>query len=209
MHFNSDVKVKHLILSVSLITGLNACGSETSAPGPTASPLANPAVPAFESQVAAGADLYATNCATCHGVNLEGSTLGPLLSGRTFVQRWGTQTPALLLGNIQSNMPPGGNESISTEDYINIVAHILSVNGVDTVSDALAATTDFEIADNISQIVAQRRRAEPPAAQGLTVVGNTEDFVAFEPLTQEMLRNPDPADWPMHRRNFYAHSYSR
>ena len=28
------------------------------------------------------------------------------------------------------------------------------------------------------------------------------------PLTDAMLRDPSPNDWPMHRRNYYAHSYS-
>ena len=117
----------------------------------------------FDNQVTDGAELYASNCATCHGTNLEGSTLGPLLSGYTFIQRWGTQTPALLLGNIQANMPPGGNENISNSDYLNIVAHILNVNGIDEINEAITATSDFQIADNISQVVAQRDRSEPPA----------------------------------------------
>jgi hypothetical protein len=38
-----------------------------------------------------------------------------------------------LLGNIQANMPPGGNESITEGDYLNIVAHMLQVNGVSSV----------------------------------------------------------------------------
>ena len=209
MHFNLIEKKRHLVLSGFLILGLSACGDERTTPEPivAAAPEVESAL-SFESQAAAGADSYATNCAACHGANLEGTTLGPLLSGFSFVQRWGTQTPALLLGNIQSNMPPGGNENISDEDFLNIVAHILSVNGVDSISDALTASSDFEIADNISRIIAQRQRPEPPAPQGLTVAGNTEEFVEFVPLTQEMLRDPDPADWPMHRRNFYGHSYS-
>jgi alcohol dehydrogenase (cytochrome c) len=39
----------------------------------------------------------------------------------------------------------------------------------------------------------------------LTVADLMRDFV---PVTDEMLRNPDPADWPMMRGNYYAHSYS-
>ncbi|MBE06916.1 MAG: hypothetical protein CMO37_06430, partial [Verrucomicrobiaceae bacterium] len=138
-----DIRRPDLALLLSL--GLAACGSES--PSSVSTTQSAAPVVTFASQVEAGAEAYATNCAICHGANLEGSTLGPLLSGFSWVRRWGTQTPTLLLGNIQANMPPGGNENISTEDYINIVAHILSVNGVDTVSDALAATTDFEIAD--------------------------------------------------------------
>jgi alcohol dehydrogenase (cytochrome c) len=159
----------------------------------------------FNSQAETGADAFASNCAACHGANLEGTTLGPILSGNSFVQRWGTQTPALLLNNIQANMPPGGNDGISDEDYTNIVAHILSSNGVDAVTEALTASTDFEIADNISQVVARRSRPEPEPPQGVTVAGTIENFT---PVTDAMLENPDPADWPMHRRNYYGHSYS-
>ena len=199
-----DVTRPGLALLLSL--GLAACGGESSTSVSTTQSAAP--VVTFASQVEAGAEAYATNCAICHGANLEGSTLGPLLSGFSWVRRWGTQTPTLLLGNIQANMPPGGNESITEEDYLNIVAHMLQVNGVDGITEALSASSDFVIEDNISRMVAQRNRSEPPAPEGLTVNGNTEDFIPFIPLTDAMLRDPDPADWPMMRRNFYAHSYS-
>ena len=199
-----DVTRPGLALLLSL--GLAACGGESSTSGSTTQSAAP--VVTFASQVEAGAEAYATNCAICHGANLEGSTLGPLLSGFSWVRRWGTQTPTLLLGNIQANMPPGGNESITEEDYLNIVAHMLQVNGVDGITEALSASSDFFIEDNISRMVAQRNRPVPPAPEGLTVNGNTEDFIPFIPLTDAMLRDPNPADWPMMRRNFYAHSYS-
>ena len=199
-----DVTRPGLALLLSL--GLAACGGESSTSVSTTQSAAP--VVTFASQVEAGAEAYSTNCAICHGANLEGSTLGPLLSGFSWVRRWGTQTPTLLLGNIQANMPPGGNESITEEDYLNIVAHMLQVNGVDGVTEALTASSDFVIEDSISRMVAQRNRPVPPAPEGLTVNGNTEDFIPFIPLTDAMLRDPDPADWPMMRRNFYAHSYS-
>ena len=199
-----DIRRPGLALLLSL--GLAACGGESSTSVSTTQSAAP--VVTFASQVEAGAEAYSTNCAICHGANLEGSTLGPLLSGFSWVRRWGTQTPTLLLGNIQANMPPGGNESITEEDYLNIVAHMLQVNGVDGVTEALTASSDFVIEDSISRMVAQRNRPVPPAPEGLTVNGNTEDFIPFIPLTDAMLRDPNPADWPMMRRNFYAHSYS-
>ena len=199
-----DIRTPGLALLLSL--GLAACGSES--PSSVSTTQSATPVVTFASQVEAGAEAYATNCAICHGANLEGSTLGPLLSGFSWVRRWGTQTPTLLLGNIQASMPPGGNENITEEDYLNIVAHMLQVNGVDGVTEALTASSDFVIQDSISRMVAQRNRPEPPAPEGLTVNGNTEDFIPFIPLTDAMLRDPDPADWPMMRRNFYAHSYS-
>ena len=200
---------KNLLLINLFLIALTACGNDTQSPSETPS-LSSPesSSSTFENQAKTGSVLFAANCASCHGANLEGTTLGPLLSGRSFVQRWGVQTPALLLGNIQANMPPGGNEGLSGADYLNIVAHILEANGVDSTDEPLTPYTNFTIAENISEIVAQRQTPRPEAPEGLTVAGNTEEFVNFTPLTEEMLRNPDPADWPMHRRNFYGHSYS-
>jgi len=191
------------LFASALILLLAACGGESTEQA--AAPAASMAAVTFSSQAQEGANAFASNCAACHGAELEGTTLGPLLIGNAFLQRWGTQTPALLLNNIQANMPPGGNDSLSDEDYTNIVAHILSSNGVDAVTEALAASTDFEIADNISRVVAQRSRPEPEPPQGVTVAGRIENFT---PVTDAMLENPDPADWPMHRRNYYGHSFS-
>ncbi|MDG2140215.1 MAG: PQQ-binding-like beta-propeller repeat protein [Gammaproteobacteria bacterium] len=202
-------KKKNLLLVNLIVITLTACGDNSPSPSET-TPLSSTesSSSSFENQANKGSNLFAANCASCHGTNLEGTTLGPLLSGRSFVQRWGAQTPALLLGNIRANMPPGGNEALSDADYLNIVAHILETNGVDSTDEPLTADTNFTISENISEIVAQRQTPAPESPEGLTVAGNTEEFADFTPLTAEMLRNPDPADWPMHRRNFYGHSYS-
>jgi len=191
------------LLGSALVLLLAACGPEDTQQA--AAPTATVASVTFSSQAEDGAAAFASNCAACHGTELEGTTLGPILTGNAFIQRWGTQTPALLLNNIQANMPPGGNDGISDEDYTNIVAHILSSNGVDAVTEALTASTDFEISENISAVVARRSRPEPEAPQGVTVAGTIENFT---PITDAMLENPDPADWPMHRRNYYGHSFS-
>jgi alcohol dehydrogenase (cytochrome c) len=194
------MKIIRTVLSTAGLAFLVTCGNEqSSAPAVVAVETAT-----FGSQAEAGALAFNTNCAACHGANLEGTTLGPLLTGFSFIQRWGTQTPALLLNNIQANMPPGGNDGISNDDYLNIVAHILNVNGVDGAITALAEDTDFTISENISSIANQRRR-EPESPQGVTIAGTVENFV---PVTNAMLENPDPGDWPMHRRDYYAHSYS-
>jgi alcohol dehydrogenase (cytochrome c) len=194
MDFHLGNTIKPL-LCLAAIVGLAACGSEQNQ-----APMAE----TLGSQADVGALAFGSNCAACHGVNLEGTTLGPLLSGSFFLQRWGTQTPALLLNNIKSNMPPGGNEGISDGDYLNIVAHILNVNGIDGAMAALTAETDFTIAEKVSSIANQQPN-EPKSPSGVTIAGTVENFV---PVTDAMLKNPDPGDWPMHRRNYYAHSYS-
>ena len=199
--------LRNALLSAAVALGVVACGQEsTQAPTSTAIPTAMTS--AFSDQAALGAGKFAANCAACHGVNLEGSTLGPLLSGRPFLQRWGDRTPSLLFSNIKANMPPGGNEGISDADYLAITAHILDTNGVDAITAALTASTDFTIADNASELVANRQRSEPPAPEGITVAGNVDDYSPFVPVTDAMLEAPDPADWPMIRRSYDAHSFS-
>jgi len=199
--------LRNALLSAAVALGVVACGQEsTQAPTSTAIPTAMTS--AFSDQAALGAGKFAVNCAACHGVNLEGTTLGPLLSGRPFLQRWGDRTPSLLFSNIKANMPPGGNEGISDADYLAITAHILDTNGVDAITAALTASTDFTIADNASELVANRQRSEPPAPEGITVAGNVDDYSPFVPVTDAMLEAPDPADWPMIRRSYDAHSFS-
>jgi len=199
--------LRNALLSAAVALGLVACGQEsTQAPTSTATPTAMTS--AFSDQAALGAGKFAANCAACHGVNLEGTTLGPLLSGRPFLQRWGDRTPSLLFSNIKANMPPGGNEGISDADYLAITAHILDTNGVDAITAALTASTDFTIADNASELVANRQRSEPPAPEGITVAGTVDDYSPFVPVTDAMLEAPDPADWPMIRRSYDAHSFS-
>lgn len=191
-------------LALALVTTLVACGDQQTSQTSTQSATTMAEVSNFTSQAGAGAAAFASNCASCHGASLEGTTLGPILTGTAFLMRWATQTPTQLLNNIEANMPPGGNDGISDEDYINIVAHILDSNGVDGVTEALTDNTGFVIAENISGIAAARRPAQQ-SPQGLTIAGTVENFV---PVTDAMLENPDPGDWPMIRRNYQAWSYS-
>jgi len=182
---------------------LAACGGEDTGNQTT---IVIPIV-TFSSQATVGADTYTTNCATCHGVNLEGTPLGPLLSGSAFLRQWGTQSPLQLFNNIKANMPPGGNENFTDADYFNIVAHIMRINGVTDTNPRLTIASDYALNDNIpggaNPIVQQRQ--EPEAPQGITVAGTVENYV---PITDAMLTNPAPGDWPMMRRNYQAWSYS-
>ena len=44
-----------------------------------------------------------------------------------------------------------------------------------------------------------RGRGAPAPARGLEVAGEVQNFV---PVTDAMLRNPDPGNWPMIRRDY-------
>ena len=91
------------IIGFSALAFLAACSSEESSVTQTT----EVAVASFAAQADAGADAYGTNCAVCHGGNLEGSALGPILGGESFFSTWGMQSPADFFNYIKSNMPPG------------------------------------------------------------------------------------------------------
>jgi alcohol dehydrogenase (cytochrome c) len=195
------MKIKNLILGAITLSLFAACGSENSAPT-----IAAPTV-SFTTQANAGAEAYSSNCATCHGSNLGGTALGPILSGVAFLGSWSQRSPGDLFNNIKSNMPPGGNEILNDEDYINIVAHVMRINGVANTNPLLTADADYPLRTNIpgAGVAVAQRQAEPEAPVGVILPGMVTNFT---PITDAMLTNPAPGDWPMIRRNYQAWSYS-
>jgi alcohol dehydrogenase (cytochrome c) len=51
----------------------------------------------------------------------------------------------------------------------------------------------------------QQQAEAPPAPLGLTVTGEVQNYV---PVTDAMLKKPDPGDWLMIRRDYFASDYS-
>ena len=172
----------------------------------------DPAVtPAFtEKQQADGGVAYMANCAIgCHQPDLAG--LGPIapLTGERFLGSWGKRPLSELIQQIRTAMPPTNAGGLPQETYLNIVAYILSMNGGKAGANALAI-------DNASLVSAVTDNSRPPSpfptraanapeVTGVTVPGTVPDFV---PVSEAEIRNPDPADWIVHRGNLQAHSYS-
>ncbi len=199
--------------TIAIVTLLTACGGEPQSGADTSIPVAtSPAevsVPAvsFATQADAGASAYTTHCATCHGGDLQGSALGPMLSGGGFLGSWGRRSPGDFYNDIRANMPPGGNQALSEDDYVNIVAHVMRVNGVPDSNPVLVADASYPMAINVPDVGAAiaRQGQAPERPIGVVRPGTVEDYV---PITSAMLEDPDPADWPMIRRSYNAHSFS-
>ena len=184
------------LLALSLAALLAACGQQA---------VEEQAAIGFSGQAGAGVDDYALHCAACHGAQMQGSALGPVLSGAGFMGRFGQQTPANFFNYLKGSMPPGGNAGISDETYFNIVAHIMRTMGVTDANPALDAQADYAMlsfAEGGNPII---RQAEPERPTGVVRAGTVENFT---PISDAMLIDPAPGDWPMLRRNFQAWSYS-
>lgn len=82
-------------------------------------------------QVEAGRVAYGSNCVSCHGQNLVSATYGTPLAGPYFDGKWRGQTVGALYDYARERMPPSRPGALSDETYADIVAYILSVNGIE------------------------------------------------------------------------------
>ena len=157
-------------------------------------------------QAAAGATAYQTSCSSCHAADLGGRNEAPQLAGSNFVTSWGTRTAGELVAFMQSSMPPGNPGGLGEAAYGNLGAYILQSNGAAPGTQPLTRASTVvirSIATGRTSVTGAAAVASGPT--GLTVSGVVKNYV---PVTDEMLRNPDPGDWLMIRRNYQAWSYS-
>src|SRR5215831_11946693 len=185
-----------------------------------------PAATYTAAQAAAGRTTYQAQCASCHLPDLKGSGDAAPLAGSEFMSAWGRRTTRELLSFMQLTMPPTRPGALSQEEYVNVAAFILQSNGAPAGAQALGATTDVALntiatgqapaaapqaaagrgaAPAAGQAAAGAGRGRGAAAVGITVEGEVKNFV---PVTDAMLRNPDPNDWLMIRRDYHASDYS-
>ena len=166
-------------------------------------------------QAAAGRAVYERECAACHQPNLQGSFEAPPLAGESFLRFWGDLAPSDLFDRISSSMPPEQPGELGEAAYIDVVAYLLQANGAPAGGTPLEASTAVAIASVASgepppaaaAAAAQASAAPPPDTEegGITVAGEVE---GYRPVTDAMLRNQDPGDWLMIRRNYEAWSHS-
>ncbi|MBN9505045.1 MAG: PQQ-binding-like beta-propeller repeat protein [Altererythrobacter sp.] len=79
-------------------------------------------------QATAGRQVYAANCAACHGASFTPAQGVPPLQGAVFLANWKGRTLADLDAKVRT-MPPGAPNSLSEADHIAVMAYLLQANG--------------------------------------------------------------------------------
>ena len=192
-----------------------------------------PTGPYTQAQADAGRTAYQANCASCHGPDLAGRNDASQLAGSLFMGSFGGRTTSDLLGFMQGAMPPGNPGGLGEATYLNIAAFILDSNGARPGAQPLTTAAKVEIRSIATgqprlQVAQAGRggrggggagrgaaadgplggRAEAPVPatpRGLTVAGEVKNYT---PITDAMMRNPDPNDWLMIRHDYHANNYS-
>jgi alcohol dehydrogenase (cytochrome c) len=170
-------------------------------------------------QSTAGQLIYSSNCAGCHLGDLSGRNEAPPLAGSNFMRVWGTRSTSELVEYIRKAMPPANPGALPPETCADVVAFILRANGAASGPETLTAAANIRIGSaasgtmpaDLAELLSKAPADEAGLTQtlvrpkGLSVKGEVKNFV---PVTDEMLRHPDPGDWLMIRRNYEAWSYS-
>ena len=80
-------------------------------------------------QAQTGAGLYATNCASCHGANLQG-VAAPAIAGKDFQKTAiaDKYTVSVIRTIVTQNMPLNNPGSLSDPQYAAIMAYLLAAN---------------------------------------------------------------------------------
>jgi mono/diheme cytochrome c family protein len=78
-------------------------------------------------QIKRGAAIYAVKCETCHGPKLTASEAPPL-TGEGFMANWSAYSVGDLFEKMRNTMPANDPKSLSTQEYADLIALILSAN---------------------------------------------------------------------------------
>ena len=148
---------------------------------------------------AAGRTIYERACASCHMANLSGGFEAPELAGATFRRLWGNRSAGELLDFIVTTMPPGDVGTLGADSYSNVVAYLLQENGY--LSD------DGLLVRGPTEVVAESTVSVPESSMpNATTV--FQELTEYEPVTETMLRDPDPNNWLMYRRTYDGWGHS-
>src|SRR5262245_8323685 len=118
---------------VALIVGIGALAGAGLSAAPRAQSAAQPARQNVweglysEAQAGRGREAYEKACATCHMSDLGGHEYAGALAGYPFQLKWEDASVAELFGRIRT-MPLGEAGSLSTQEYLDILAYVLQSN---------------------------------------------------------------------------------
>ena len=113
------------------------------------------------SQAERGQTVYPGACGTCHGRRLNGApddpdmVSTPPLARAKFLRTWEGRSLAALFEYTRATMPENNPGSLTDEEYIDVIAHMLSVSGIPTGDDALEPDPH-----SLARVVIERRPQE-------------------------------------------------
>lgn len=167
-------------------------------------------VPAAIAESLTGRDIYLENCASCHGVKLNGA-FGPPLSGAAFHQKWARLGTEALLNFVVATMPPAKPGSLAEGEYTDSTNFILAENGLGSLGNhgqAQRAETPIPTEGPLDSGGAGEATENEDAQFRAVKTKRTALLESISPVTDAMLRAPSINDWLHWRRTDDGLAYS-
>ena len=134
------MKLRTAGLAILGLTAISGIGSAVRAQEPTRSVWDGVYT---EAQAKRGDAVYRQNCASCHGVALEGiETAGPLTGGR-FTSNWNGVTVGDMLERVRVSMPHDRPGTLSRQQTADVLAYVFSFNRFPAGKVELARQTEL------------------------------------------------------------------
>jgi mono/diheme cytochrome c family protein len=128
-----------LVVATLSAGGLLALGAQFTVALADAPAIGLAAAAYSEAQALRGEAGYMDHCAACHREDLAGLGPWPELAGDNFMARWEQRSVDELLAKVSTTMPQSAPGSLSEAQYLDIVAFLLSANGLPAGNTELTA----------------------------------------------------------------------
>ncbi len=189
-------------LGVSLALGACILSVTFTASGATTSSLEGWYAP---DQASSGRARYTTNCAVCHGSNLQGGA-GPALSGASFNAKWRNHPLRDLYTVVHDQMPLSTPGTLPPKTSFEIIAYVLSFNGFH------AGTTPIAESD-LDRLIAPPQTGKSVAAAN-TCAPTPPNVPVSQPTTHIVSQaeldaaDTDSTNWLTYNKGYKGFRYS-
>ena len=166
------------------------------------------AAPTFTTaQQNSGDTVYKESCAPCHGKNLDDGELGPPLKGIAFQSAWFGRTADVLFAKIET-MPPAAPGSLGAETHAGLLAYLMSQNQLVASDKALSSDSDQLKGMLLPGFTGGPSGGLSPYAVLPPGPHGVNPLDKYTPVTDALLQNPPPGEWPSWRRGYDAQGFS-
>ena len=166
-------------------------------------------LPAQSEKTAEPPAAYSENCASCHGMALEGATgpnIGPALRNPEFAAKWRAKPAAEFLAFVHATMPltqPGSLDLATSGEAANFV---LAANGLPTGQPGAEAAPD--LSSSADQLVVPVREQDKDAGYRTALAERTALLERLPAVSDTQKEKPAPEDWLSWRGNNATHGFS-
>jgi alcohol dehydrogenase (cytochrome c) len=161
------------------------------------------------SRAASGLEIYAAECAMCHGATLEGGqapSYGPALRGEAFLSHWASASPQALADYIAAKMPLNRPGSLEAPLAALLAEYIREQNQPGNSSTSPANVHQARVLTAAGPFAGDRNEDDTYQAARARL----DDLAArLTPVDDAMLSHPRDADWLMFGHDWAAHRFSQ